>query len=159
MTILRKKIKIFISHASQDDDELQKLVEWLRNNDCEPVYDKEYINGGGSIDLNVRSIIDNCNGFIAMGTLNYMSSKKWWCKAEVDYACTKMKPYLPILVQPIEGEEIKDWFKRSNPGDKDGVRYLNCYDNKFDSIKPFLRGLTNKTPITPFMAVLLGIFF
>lgn len=78
-----KKRQIFISHASVNKPEIEKIIPFLNAINMNVWVDKYNINVGDSIEKKVFEGIDNSNAVIFWITKDFLKSP--WCKEEMDH--------------------------------------------------------------------------
>ncbi|MBN2103761.1 toll/interleukin-1 receptor domain-containing protein [bacterium] len=107
--VLKKKHKnqyrVFISHSSKDFKLVKKIVNILKENKLQPLFD-ENIAGGQGFPDQIKNFIAHSHVFVPVITKR--SSKRGWVHQEIGYAMALKIPILPITLGQIPGQMLQD---------------------------------------------------
>lgn len=90
---------IFVSYSHKDSDEVLKMIAYLSKHGIRIWHYQEGTPAGEEWDKNIASRIENCSGFIAFISENYLSSTN--CSDEMNYARTVEKERTFVFLEPV----------------------------------------------------------
>lgn len=94
-----EKDYIFISYSHRDEGEVRRIVDRLQKDGYRVWYD-EGINPGNEWPEIIAAHLRDCALFMAFISGEYLDSFN--CKREIDYAVSKRKPFISVLIEEVE---------------------------------------------------------
>lgn len=120
-----KRKQIFISHASVDKVEIEKIVPFLNAINVNVWVDKYNINVGDSIEKKVFEGIDNSNAVIFWITKDFLKSS--WCKEEMEQFINRAYDEDVLIISVIDVDvDIEEL-----PENLKGIKYIKKEKNEF----------------------------
>lgn len=97
----REEYRVFISYSHEDPDRVRKIVQALRANGLDPVWDEGFV-GGTGFPEQIKTYIAHAHVFLPLITPK--SSERGWVHQEIGYASAMNVPVLPVTIgTPPEG--------------------------------------------------------
>lgn len=97
------KYRVFISYSHEDMEIVEKIVEILKGNDLDVLWDKDFAMGIG-FNTQIKNFISSAHVFVPV--LTKVSSKRGWVHQEIGYATALNVPVLPIMLDEVPGEML-----------------------------------------------------
>jgi hypothetical protein len=97
------RYRVFISYSHKDIEIVEKIVEILKGNDLDVLWDKDFAMGMG-FNTQIKNFISSAHVFVPVLTKD--SSIKGWVHQEIGYATALNVPVLPIMLDEVPGEML-----------------------------------------------------
>lgn len=101
-----RDIRVFVSYASDNEEEVNRIEEALKCNGITVLRDKR-IPGGAAFPSEIKSFIDHAQVF--MPIISKKSIKKGWVQQEVGFAVGREIPMLPVRIGEEPNGFIRDF--------------------------------------------------
>lgn len=98
--------RIFVSHASADDNSVDDLSDWLSARGFDHFVDHQHIDAGVSWDAVLRREASRADILILFVTEAWLASEE--CYAEYRSSYYGDRTVLPLLVQPLRSDELNN---------------------------------------------------
>lgn len=99
------KYRVFISYSRKDIEKVDVLANILKDEGLKPMYDKHF-SGGIGFDKQIKNFIAHAHVFLPFITRS--SSSRGWVHQEIGYAMALNVPVLPVMLDEVPGEMIRD---------------------------------------------------
>lgn len=99
----RAAYRIFVSYSREDRDLVQQIVEILRANNLEPMWDEDFAFGQG-FHQQIKNFIAHAHVFLPV--LTRVADQRKWVHQEIGYAMALNIPVLPVAIGSLPGEMI-----------------------------------------------------
>jgi hypothetical protein len=100
-----KKFRVFISYSHHNTDIVEKIVEILESAGFHVIWDRKFNFGHGFHDQ-IKIFIAHSHVFLPIITKD--SSERGWVHEEIGYAMALNIPVLPIAIDQLPGEMIRE---------------------------------------------------
>jgi hypothetical protein len=95
--------RIFVSYSSEDRGLVQQIIEILRANNLEPMWDEDFAVGKGFHEQ-IKNFIAHSHVFLPV--LTKLADQRKWVHQEIGYAMALNIPVLPVAIGSLPGEMI-----------------------------------------------------
>jgi tetratricopeptide (TPR) repeat protein len=97
---MTESAELFVSYASRDRERVLPIVAWLEAAGVRVWIDREGISGGASYALEIAEAIEQAKAIVLMCSVASLTSRN--VKQEIALGWRFEKPYLPVLLEPVE---------------------------------------------------------